>query len=160
MLNDLLEGKTWLLWDGARSVATITVDPEEPLDGRRQPVWPARKHGGRAVYVRRVVVRRSYAGQGLGAALLDWAADLAKREHKARLIRIDVWTTNVQLHAYYEKQGFTRREGRDPGELANYPSQALFERTVSRRRSGYAKLFVEKRTRAAAISDDRCRPST
>jgi GNAT superfamily N-acetyltransferase len=130
MLNDLLEGKTWLLWDGARSVATITVDPEEPLDGRRQPVWPARKHGGRAVYVRRVVVRRSYAGQGLGAALLDWAADLAKREHKARLIRIDVWTTNVQLHAYYEKQGFTRRDAMKerasaPGgcwKLAKHPS--------------------------------------
>lgn len=157
MLDDLLKGKTWLLWDGERSVATITVDPEEPLDERRLPVWPARKRG-RAVYVRRVVVGRSYAGQGIGAALLDWAASLARRKHKARLIRIDVWTTNVQLHAYYEKQGFTRCAGRDPGDLTNYPSQALFERPVSRRGSGYVKLFVEKRTRAAARPDDQSRP--
>jgi hypothetical protein len=43
-----------------------------------------------------------YAGCGQGAALLDWAADAAKRDHNAALIHIDVWTTNLELHAYYE----------------------------------------------------------
>ena len=61
-----------------------------------------------ALYVRRVVVARSYSGLGLGAALLDWAADVAKSDHGAALIRIDVWTTNLELHAYYEGQRFTR----------------------------------------------------
>ena len=83
----------------------------------------------------------SYAGLGLGAALLDWAADVAKRDHRAALIRIDVWTTNQSLHAYYEGQRFMRREGRDPKELANYPSQALFEREVDRSGSGYTRFF-------------------
>jgi GNAT superfamily N-acetyltransferase len=142
MLDDLLKGKTWLLWDGTTAVATITVDAEMPLDDRQQPIWPARKPGGAAVYVRRVVVRRSYAGLGLGAALLDWAGDLAEREYKAALIRIDVWTTNLELHAYYEGLGFTRCPGRDPRELPTYPSQALFERSVSRR-SSYTDLFTE-----------------
>jgi GNAT superfamily N-acetyltransferase len=143
ILNDLLKGKTWLVWDGPTAAATITVDTEDPLDENEQPVWPAHRRREPALYVRRVVVSRNYAGLGLGAALLDWAADVAKRDHEAALIRVDVWTTNRDLHAYYEGQHFTRCAGRDPRELRNYPSQALFERTVNRPGSSYTKLFME-----------------
>jgi GNAT superfamily N-acetyltransferase len=144
IVNDLIKNKTWLVWDGTTPAATITVDTEEPLDLNEQPVWPAHKRREPALYVRRVVVSRSYSGLGLGAALLDWAAEVAKRDHKAALIRIDVWTTNLNLHAYYEGQRFTRREGRDPRELADYPSQALFEREVARSGSDYTRLFTEE----------------
>ncbi len=144
MVNDLIKNKTRLVWDGTTAVATITVDAEEPLDLNEQPIWPTYKRCEPALYVRRVVVSRRYAGVGLGAALLDWAADVAKRDHKATLIRIDVWTTNLDLHAYYEGQYFTRREGRDPRELADYPSQALFEREVARPGSDYTRLFTEE----------------
>jgi GNAT superfamily N-acetyltransferase len=142
ILNDLLKGKTWIVWHGTTAAATITVDTEEPLDLNEQPVWPAHKRHEPALYVRRVVVSRRYAGIGLGAALLNWAADVAKRDHNAALIRIDVWTTNEELHAYYEGQHFKRREGRDPRELANYPSQALFEREVGRPGSDYKEFFA------------------
>jgi GNAT superfamily N-acetyltransferase len=144
ILNDLLNGKTWLVWDDTIAVATITVDTEEPLDENDQPVWPTHKRCELAVYVRRVIVSRSYAGLGLGAALLDWAAEVAKRDHRAALIRVDVWTTNRELHAYYEGQHFIRREGRDPRELDNYPSQALFEREVDGPGADYKKLFMEE----------------
>ena len=147
ILNDLLKGKTWLVWDGATVAATITIDTEGPLDLNEQPVWPANKRRERALYVRRVIVSRSYAGIGLGAGLLDWAADVAKRDHEAALIRIDVWTTNVGLHAYYEGQRFTRRESRDPRELVNYPSQALFERWTDGSGAGYTRLFAEEEGR-------------
>lgn len=69
---------------------------------------------------------------------------MAKRDHGAALIRIDVWTTNLELHAYYEGQRFTRLRGRDPGELAGYPSQALFEREAGRPGSDYKELFMEE----------------
>jgi GNAT superfamily N-acetyltransferase len=145
ILNDLLKGKTWIVWDGTTAVATITVDTKGPLDLNGQPVWPAHKRREPALYVRRVIVSRSYVGLGLGAALLDWAAEVAERDHQAALIRIDVWTTNLELHAYYEEgQRFTRCEGRDPQELGNYPSQALFEREVDRRGSDYTKFFLEE----------------
>jgi GNAT superfamily N-acetyltransferase len=144
MLNDLLKSKTWLVWDGPTPVATITVDTEEPLDANEQPVWPGHKSREPALYVRRVIVSRRHAGLGLGAALLDWAAHMAKRDHKATLIRIDVWTTNRDLHAYYQRQHFSRCEGRDPREIPNYPSQALFERQVDRPRSDYTELFMEE----------------
>jgi GNAT superfamily N-acetyltransferase len=144
IVNDLLKGKTWLVWDGATAVATITIDTDEPLDQNEQPVWPADKRREPALYVRRVIVSRSYAGRGLGAALFDWAADVARTDHQATLLRIDVWTTNRELHAYYERQRFVRCPGRDPRELGNYPSQALFEREVGGPGSDYTRLFTEE----------------
>ena len=144
MLNDLVKGKTWLVWDGVTAAATITVDADEPLDLNEEPVWPERERRRSALYVRRIVVARTYAGSGLGAALLDWAADVAQRDHGAALIRIDVWTTNLDLHAYYESQRFTRRQGRNPAELAGYPSQALFQREADMPGSDYKKLLTEE----------------
>jgi GNAT superfamily N-acetyltransferase len=147
VLNDLIKGKTWIAWDGQVAPATITIDTDEPLDLNDQPVWPARKRRVPALYVRRVIVSRAYGGIGLGAGLLDWAADVARRDYGAELIRIDVWTTNLSLHTYYEGKGFTRHEDRNP-RVINYPSQALFEREVDRPRSDYAKLFTEESGRA------------
>ena len=140
ILNDLFKGKTWLVRDGQTVAATITIDTDEPLDLNERPVWPPDKSQRPALYVRRVTVSRRYAGRGLGGALLDWAADVAKRDHGAELIRIDVRTTNKKLHAYYERQRFTRC--RDPEGLGDYPSQALFEREVDAPGSDFTKLFI------------------
>ena len=141
--NDLLEGKTWLVWDDDTVAGTITIDTEEPIAAHAQPIWPVHKRHELALYVRRVIVSRSYAGIRLGAGLLDWASDVAKRDYGAKLIRLDVWTTNLKLHEYYVGQRFTRCEGRDPRELDNYPSQALFERAVDQAGSDYTELFTE-----------------
>lgn len=143
ILNDMIKGKTWLLWDDTFPAGTITIDTEEPLAADDRPVWPEHKRHEPAIYVRRVIVSRDYAGLGLGASLLDWAADVAKIDYGVTLIRVDVWTTNLNLHTYYERQRFMRRQGRDPQELGNYPSQALFEREVKQPGSDYSKLFVE-----------------
>jgi GNAT superfamily N-acetyltransferase len=144
ILNDLLKGRTWLVWDDETAAATITVDTDEPLDLNEQPVWPEHERHRPALYVRRIVVGRSYAGRSLGAAMINWAGDVARRDYGTELIRIDVWTTNLELHAYYEGQGFTRRPGRYPSELADYPSQALFERDTGQPRADYRRLFLEE----------------
>ena len=140
ILNDLLKGKTWLVRDGETIAATITVDDDEPTDVNERPVWPPDQTRTAVVYVRRVVVSRRYASHKLGAALLDWAADWAKENRHARLIRIDAWTTNERLHRYYEDRHFTRC--RDPQGLGSYPSQALFERSVDVRVLDFTKLFT------------------
>jgi hypothetical protein len=73
---------------------------------------------------------------------MDWAAAVARREYGAELIRIDVWTTNLTLHAYYEGLGFTHSltaEG-----LSDYPSQALFERQADQPGSDFKKLFTDR----------------
>jgi GNAT superfamily N-acetyltransferase len=117
--RDLTAGKTWLLRDSGIAVATITADPED------YPIWPAEWLRESAVYVRRLVVRRDYAGRQLGAALLDWAGRSALLRYRAQWIRVDVWRTNKELHAYYERQGFRScGVSTDP----DYPSGALFQK--------------------------------
>ena len=157
ILNDLFKGKTWLVRDGKTTIATVTIDTDEPLDAQERPVWPAEENRRPVLYVRRVIVSRHYARLRLGAALLDWAADVAKRDHGAELIRVDVRTTNVKLHAYYVGQGFTRCP--DPQGLGDYPSQALFQRSVDGPGSDFTKLFTtedgrvtRKLPRHAAVS--------
>ena len=139
ILNDLYKGKTWLVREGETIAATITIDSDEPTDVDDRPVWPAEESQTPVLYVRRVIVSRRYAGLGLGAALLDWAADVAETDYGAELIRIDVRTTNLKLHAYYEGQGFT--PGPKPEGLSDYPSQALFQRGVDVPRSDFTKMF-------------------
>jgi GNAT superfamily N-acetyltransferase len=139
ILNDLYKGKTWLVREGETVAATITIDTDEPTDVDERPVWPAEESQPRVLYVRRVIVSRRYAGLGLGAALLDWAAEVAETDYGAELIRIDVRTTNLKLHAYYEGQGFT--PGPKPEGLSDYPSQALFQRGVDVPRSDFTKMF-------------------
>ncbi len=140
ILNDLVKGKTWLVRDDNAIAATITIDTDGPLDAHERPVWPPDGSHKPALYVRRVIVARRYARLGLGAALLDWAAEVAERDHAAELIRIDVRTTNEKLHDYYRGQHFIRCA--DPEGLGDYPSQALFERRVDAPRSDFGKLFI------------------
>ena len=57
----------------------------------------------RAVYLHRLITARKYAGHGLGGSLVNWAAEHARAKYGARWIRIDVWTTNTDLHRFYQK---------------------------------------------------------
>lgn len=121
--RDLAAGKTRILRDNhtGAPVATITADPED------YPIWPAARLREPAVYVRRLVVRRDYAGRKIGAALLDWAGLTALRQYRAQWIRVDVWRTNKELHTYYERLGFVPQgNSSDP----NYPSGALFQKST------------------------------
>lgn len=132
--RDLTAGKTWLLRDNGIAVATITTDPQD------YPIWPPQRQRERAVYVRRLVVSREYGGRRLGSTLLDWAGLTARRGYGAEWIRVDVWRTNKELHAYYERQGFTScGECTDPA----YPSGSLFEKPTSQLQEPWPPLFQE-----------------
>jgi GNAT superfamily N-acetyltransferase len=135
ILRDLAAHRTWLMRDGEDAVATITTDPED------HPVWPAEWHGESAVYVRRLVVSRDYAGQRLGATLLDWAGLSGRRDFGARWIRVDVWRTNKELHTYYERQGF---ESCGMSADPDYPSGALFQKSTAQLEELEPPLFCEE----------------
>jgi GNAT superfamily N-acetyltransferase len=114
---------TWMVLDEAGIVATISCRP----DGNPQ-LWSDHERMEPAVYVSRLIVRRSHGGQGIGHELFDWAGKWAARQYGAAWIRIDVWTTNVALHDYYEKRGFRfLRKRVDP----RYPSAALFQKPTA-----------------------------
>ncbi|GIH10474.1 GCN5 family N-acetyltransferase [Rhizocola hellebori] len=62
------------------------------------------------LYVNLLVTDRRHAGEGVGAAMLDYARDLA-RAQGVRLLRLDCYAGDDRaLVAYYEKQGFSATE--------------------------------------------------
>jgi ribosomal protein S18 acetylase RimI-like enzyme len=123
--RDLRAGKTWIVHDGPTLVATFTADRGH--NHQEIPVWPEWARQQLAVYVCRLSVHRSYAGHGLGAALLGWIGLQARQRYGAEWIRVDVWTTNDGLRSYYQRLGFQFcADSDDPG----YPSGALFQKST------------------------------
>ncbi|MFI8932467.1 GNAT family N-acetyltransferase [Streptomyces sp. NPDC053474] len=87
--------------DGAEPVATVTLDAvADPVlwrdDEARQP----------ALYVHKLALARPGGQGGLGGRILDWCGDRAARAG-ALWLRLDAWTSNTKLHAYYRARGFT-----------------------------------------------------
>jgi GNAT superfamily N-acetyltransferase len=123
ILRDLRAGRTWIAWDDGSPIATITADSQD------NSIWPQHARRDQAVYVCRLVVSRTHAGRGIGAELLDWAGMRGLRHHDARWIRVDVWTTNRALHAYYQQQGFEFYGFCEQAD--NYPSAALFQKSTA-----------------------------
>jgi len=128
-------GRTWLVLDGAEPAATITASPNH------HEIWPEENRRDPAVYIRRLVVSRRYAGQGLGAQLLDWAGLRASQQYGAQWVRVDVWTTNKALHEYYIRQGFEFCGFCET--IEDYPSAALFQKPVHQIKPPEELLFRE-----------------
>lgn len=129
-------GRTWIAWDDTTPVATLTTSPND------HQIWPEEHARELAVYVRRITVNRNrrYAGRGLGGQLIDWAGLRAGREYGARWVRVDVWTSNTELHAYYRSLGFRFC---DYSPLPSYPSAALFQKAVGEIEPMVAPMFRE-----------------
>ncbi len=134
VMAHLRAGKTWIAWDACTAAATITFDPDA------DPYWPQQQLRDPAVYIHRLVVSRHYAGAQLGAGLLDWAGRTARRDHGARWIRLNAWTTNHRLHQYYARLGFRRCAACD---AAGYPSAALFQRPAEQAKAADCPRFRE-----------------
>lgn len=135
ILAALQAGRTWVVLDGPRLAATVTVSPND------HNIWPPENRRDPAVYVRRLVVSRDYAGRGLGAQLLDWAGLRGAREHGARRVRVDLWTTNTRLHDYYRGQGFEFCGFCE--SIADYPSAALFQKRTDQIALAETPIFDE-----------------
>jgi hypothetical protein len=103
-------GETWLVTVDGRTAATVTLDWSDP-------VWDG--FGGRAGYLHRMAVRRWAAG--LGAVILDWAAD-STRARGGVALRLDCVAANPRLRAYYEAAGFGYR---GDAEVGGAPGQRL-----------------------------------
>lgn len=149
VLRGLLACRTWLVEDDGVPVATVTYRPDGNHD-----LWTPEERAELSVYMSRLVINRKYAGQGIGAALTDWAGARARDEYGAETLRIDVWTTNYRLHAYYKECGFhflrKYEEEDDPSsKIRKYPSAALFSKPTREIETAPEALFSEVRAIAA-----------
>lgn len=107
--------------DGGEVVATITVDTYADPE-----FWTPEEIAQPALYLHRMIVARHAAGQDLGGAMIEWAAQRAANLGY-QWLRLDAWRTNTGLHAYYQRHGFTHIR---TVELAHRGSGALFQRAV------------------------------
>jgi GNAT superfamily N-acetyltransferase len=75
--------------------------------------WPDAA-GEDSAYVHRLAVRRQFAGRGLAAAMLHWAAQRARAEGRSSL-RLDTDMTRPKLRCLYEACGFRPHSERQVG---------------------------------------------
>ncbi|MER0477227.1 GNAT family N-acetyltransferase [Streptomyces sp. Edi2] len=111
LIDSVSAGEVYLFHPTPRALPVATVT----LDRKAEPVlWSEEERDEQALYVHKLTLARPGNGQGLGAAILDWCGDQAARDG-AKWLRLDAWTTNTRLHAYYERLGFTHlRTVHDP----------------------------------------------
>jgi GNAT superfamily N-acetyltransferase len=100
LLATIQAGAVFMVRDGETTAATITLTTMAE-DG----LWTESELAEPAVYVNKLTVARTHAGQNLGGRLLDWAGDRAYQAG-AKWLRLDAWTTNEALQHYYLRQGF------------------------------------------------------
>lgn len=124
-------GQTWMVWDGQDPIATITLTAYTDVDNLWKPdrdpeaLWYPEDDPADALYAAKMMIPLRYAGSGLGGEMLDWAGG---RAYAAELtwLRLDAWTSNPRLHAYYVGQGFRHVrtiESRVSGACFERPSQ-------------------------------------
>ncbi len=75
--------------------------------------WPEARED-EAAYIHRLAIRRQYAGAGLSAFILDWAA-ARTRELGRRHLRLDCVASRPRLRAIYESFGFQHVDDRHIG---------------------------------------------
>lgn len=118
------EGRAWVVVDrGGEVLATVSRGPVD------RDFWRDDDRPEAALYLYKLIVARRAAGRQLGARLVDWMSRLAALEGRD-WVRIDTWRTNEDLHAYYERLGFTHVRTESPshrrsGWLAQRPVSSL-----------------------------------
>lgn len=93
-------GTVYIVRDNGIPAATVTVDDTPEPD-----LWTPAELAEPCKHLHKLTVARAYAGQGLGGRLLDWAGDRTARVG-GRWVRVNVWTTNDQLQAFWLSQGY------------------------------------------------------
>lgn len=100
LLATIEAGTVFMVQDGETTAATITLTPD-PEPG----LWTEQELAEPSLFINKLTVARTHAGQDLGGRLLDWAGDRA-HQAGAKWLRLDAWTTNRQLQGYYLRHGF------------------------------------------------------
>lgn len=90
--------RAYVAWKGEEAVGYVILCVKETGDN-------AFHYSARTMYVDQVGVPVRYRKQGVGAALLHKAEELAK-ELVINCIELEHWTANATAAAYFRKQGY------------------------------------------------------
>ncbi|MBD2830731.1 GNAT family N-acetyltransferase [Streptomyces globisporus] len=120
MAKSIKSGEVFLIKEHLTADAAATVTLDRDADPR---LWTSAERQESALYVHKLSVDRRYSGDNLGGRILDWCGDEAAKAG-ARWLRLDAWTTNPKLHAYYQAHGFTHvRTSHDPTVVSGWAAQ-------------------------------------
>ncbi|MFE1926593.1 GNAT family N-acetyltransferase [Streptomyces asoensis] len=100
LLATIQADSVFMVVDGEATAATITLTSEA-----EEGLWTERELREPSMFINKLTVARTHAGQNLGGRLLDWAGARAYQAG-AQWLRLDAWTTNEGLQQYYLRQGF------------------------------------------------------
>ncbi|RIW37279.1 GNAT family N-acetyltransferase [Bacillus salacetis] len=110
-LSDL-EGNTDEVADSIKRRSTYVVETEgeiaasvtlEDMPGDwDRDIWGEEADQGEVIYLHRLVVKRKYAGLGIGDALIDWAKKETRQRGKS-ILRFDCLNKNEGLNSYYQR---------------------------------------------------------
>lgn len=98
------EGRFFVARAGDTAVGVFHLRDEAGLDGGPSAWWLWEEQAQPSLYLFTLAVRRSVAGRGVAAAMLDWAFDSAQQ--RGRVLRLDCWAGNHKLRRYYTAAGF------------------------------------------------------
>ncbi|MEU8832766.1 GNAT family N-acetyltransferase [Streptomyces sp900116325] len=139
LLATIEAGVVYMVRDGEATAATITLTPEAEVG-----LWTDQELVERSMFVNKLTVARTHAGQDLGGRLLDWAGNRAYHSG-ATWLRLDAWTTNEPLQRYYLRHGFDYvRTVHEGGAVNGGPRVSGW---LAQRRTGPAEHGFEDCTR-------------
>ncbi|RKP49952.1 GNAT family N-acetyltransferase [Cohnella endophytica] len=112
-------GYMFIAKSDGESIGTFFLVKAEP------DLWGDEGNQADCAYLHRLVVKRAYAGLGLGYRLLDLAAERL-REQNLQVFRLDCMADSPKLNELYRKAGFTfRRRVDGDGWSANLYEKPL-----------------------------------
>ncbi|WP_405871586.1 GNAT family N-acetyltransferase [Streptomyces sp. NBC_00005] len=100
LLETIEAGTVFMVKDGNTTAGTITLTREAEAG-----LWTDEELTEPSLFINKLTVARTHAGQNVGGRLLDWAGDRAYRAG-GKWLRLDAWTTNTGLQEYYLRLGF------------------------------------------------------
>lgn len=69
--------------------------------------WPEHARGNRAIELKQLYTAADMTGLGIGAKLMDWAMDEARRRG-ADEMQLSVWSGNRDAQRFYARHGFAK----------------------------------------------------
>lgn len=122
LTSSISRSEVYLVRNNGAVIGTFTLDNYADPE-----FWTEQDHPSAGLYLHRMIVRRDFAGQGIGELIVNWCSKEADRRGK-EWIRLDAWVTNQKLHKFYASLGFNLVRTVD---LPHRGSGKLFQRAVS-----------------------------
>lgn len=118
-LGAYTRGHAWVVESLGQVVGTFSLTTDRPDH------LPHEDPPAAALYLYKMATKVSCSGQGIGRKMVQASAEIAQRQGLDS-VRWDAWTTNHDLHAYYDALPGVRRIG----QIDTWVSGQLFELSV------------------------------